>query len=71
MSRRLEHYASGGRDVTEGEHVGDGRDNPNKSLFVSGFELTEQEKQDLLAFLRALTDRDFLEDQRFSDPFAE
>ena len=67
----IDHYAAGGRNVTEGEHVGDGRENPNKSLFVSGFDITEQQKQDLLAFLRALTDPAFLEDPRFSDPFAD
>lgn len=54
-----------------GLHVGDGRENPNESLFVSGFELTDQEREDVLAFLRALTDRSFVEDPRFSDPFAE
>ena len=34
-------------------------------------EITEQEKQDLLAFLRALTDEDLLSSPKFSDPFAE
>lgn len=67
----IDHYAAGGRNVTEGDHIGDGRDNPNKSIFVGGFELTDSERQDLLAFLRALTDRSFVENPAFRDPFAD
>lgn len=66
----VDHYAAGGRNVTEGPWVGDGRTNPNKSLFVSGFEITGEEKADLVAFLESLTDDTFLTDPRFSDPFA-
>ena len=40
------------------------------SPFVRGFSLTIQERQDLVAFLEALTDTGFLTDPRFSDPFA-
>lgn len=67
----VDHYAAGGRDVTAGDHIGDGRDNPNKSIFVNGFELSDPERDDLLAFLRALTDRSFVEDPAFRDPFAD
>ena len=67
----VEHYARGGRRVESGPNAGDGRDNPNKSSFLNGFEITEQEKQDLLAFLRALTDEELLSSPKFSDPFAE
>jgi cytochrome c peroxidase len=67
----IDMYAAGGRNLTEGPYVGDGRANPNKSIFVRGFTLTEQEREDILAFLRALTDEDFLEDPAFSDPWAE
>lgn len=67
----IDHYAAGGRNVTEGDFVGDGRENPNKSPFVHGFEITAEEKADVIAFLRALTDRGSLEDPRFADPFAE
>ena len=34
-----------------------------------GLYLTEQEKADLVAFLKSLTDREFLTDQRFADPY--
>jgi cytochrome c peroxidase len=46
-----------------------GHRNPYKSDFVKGFTLTRQERADLLAFLRSLTDSSFLTDPRFSTPF--
>jgi cytochrome c peroxidase len=67
----LDHYARGGRLIESGPDAGDGRDNPNKSALLNGFAMTEREKQDLLAFLRALTDEDLLTNPAFSDPFAE
>lgn len=33
--------------------------------------MTDQEKQDMLAFLRALTDHDLLTNPAYSDPFAQ
>ncbi|MEM6960581.1 MAG: di-heme enzyme, partial [Myxococcota bacterium] len=66
----LDHYAAGGRLLTEGLHVGDGRDNPFKSPFVRGFELTETEKEALIAFLESLTDEALLTDPRFENPYA-
>ncbi len=65
----LDTYAAGGRNVTDGPYVGDGRDNPNKSIFVHGFVMADDEKADMLAFLRSLTDDEFVTDPRFSDPF--
>lgn len=65
----LLHYARGGRRIDSGPAAGDGSQNPNKSLFVRSFTLTEPEKQDVLEFLRALTDPELLSDPRFSDPF--
>ncbi|MCH7664363.1 MAG: di-heme enzyme [Acidobacteria bacterium] len=53
-------YAEGGR--------GSGRSSPLKSKLVSGFALDIQEQTDLVAFLKALTDRGFLTDPRFEDP---
>ncbi|MEZ4257366.1 MAG: di-heme enzyme [Polyangiales bacterium] len=66
----IDHYAAGGRFIMSGENAGDGRANPNKNPFISGFELTEQERGDLLAFLRSLTDTDFVTNPEFADPFA-
>lgn len=67
----LDIYAAGGREVSTGPNAGDGRANPLKSAFVSGFILTDQEREDVLAFLDSLTDESFLTDPRFSDPFGE
>ncbi len=63
----VEHYARGGRLLESG----DGKENPNKSSFIKGFFINEQEKADLIAFLHALTDDDLLTNPAFSDPFAE
>jgi len=63
-------YERGGRLVDRGPHAGDGRANPNKSPFVGGFTLTSEQRADLLAYLRALTDDSFLHDPTLSDPFA-
>lgn len=67
----IEHYARGGRLIESGPYAGDGRDNPNKSALLNGFAITEQEKQDLIAFLRALTDEDLITNPAYSDPFAQ
>ena len=58
--------------MINGEDVsGDGRDNPNKSNFLNGFEITDQEREDVVAFLRALTDEEFLTNPAHSDPFTD
>lgn len=64
----ISHYARGGRLIEEGPHAGDGRRNPFKSEFIRGFELSDSERNDLLAFLRSLTDETILSDLRWSDP---
>lgn len=65
------HYQRGGRLVEEGPHAGDGRLSPYKSEFVTGFELTDEERSDLIAFLQSLTDTSVTTDERFSNPFAD
>ena len=60
LSEVIDIYAAGGRNIESGQYQGDGRVNALKSQFIKGFELTAQEKQDLLAFLDTLTDREFL-----------
>ncbi len=66
----LDHYAAGGRLITSGPHAGDGRQHPNKSDLISLIDLNPQEKADIIAFLKTLTDEEFLRNPRFSDPFA-
>ncbi|MCB9560781.1 MAG: di-heme enzyme [Kofleriaceae bacterium] len=63
-------YARGGRLITTGPNAGDGALNPNKNALVAGFEIDAGERDDLLAFLRALTDEAFLTDPTLADPFA-
>jgi len=66
----LDFYAAGGRHITSGPLAGDGRANPFKSGLVTLIRLSEQDKADLVAFLRTLTDQDFLNDPKHADPFA-
>ena len=65
----IDHYARGGRKIDDGEFAGDGRLSPFKSEFISGFELAESERADLVAFLHSLTDASVLTEDRWSDPF--
>jgi cytochrome c peroxidase len=37
-------------------------------ILVKGIELSEQDKSDIIAFLKTLTDQTFLHDRRFADP---
>ena len=65
----LRFYAAGGRNITQGPHAGDGRANRFKSDLVGLIDLNDQEQADLVAFLKTLTDHDFLNDPRHADPF--
>ena len=64
----LDHYERGGRLIENGPYAGDGRRSPFKSEFIRGFELSEAERADLIAFLGALTDEELLTAARFADP---
>ena len=65
----LDHYAAGGRTVSEGPHVGVGSESPLKNTFIHGFTLTSAERADVLELLNSLTDERFLNDPAFADPF--
>jgi cytochrome c peroxidase len=69
LSLVLDHYAAGGRTLSSGMYAGVGAENPLKDPLLHGFTLTESERADLLEFLESLTDRTFLADPRFADPF--
>jgi len=69
LEEAIDHYRTGGRTIKTGPLAGAGFDNPNKSEFIKSFELSAQEKADLLNFLRSLTDERLLSDPRFSDPW--
>ena len=64
----LKHYAAGGRHLSSGPHAGDGRANPYKSDLISRIDLSEQEQADIIAFLKTLTDHEFLQNPRFAKP---
>ncbi|WP_406625622.1 MbnH family di-heme enzyme [Acidovorax sp. SDU_ACID1] len=65
----VDFYAAGGRQVNEGPHAGDGRANPHKNDLINQIDLNAQERADLVAFLKTLTDHSFLCSARFSSPF--
>lgn len=67
----LDHYAAGGRTISDGPDAGIGRDNPLKSSFVPGFEMTDQERADMIAFLNSLTDEDFLTNPAYANPWIQ
>lgn len=60
-----QHYAVKGRAAT-GRHG----PNPLRSPLVAGFEISDAEVDDVVAFLESLTDRTFLSDPRWRDPWA-
>ncbi|MEZ4587126.1 MAG: di-heme enzyme [Gemmatimonadales bacterium] len=66
----IDHYAAGGRTIASGPLAGVGSANPHKSAFVKGFTLTAEERRALLDYLDALTDGQFVADQRFANPWA-
>ena len=67
----LDHYAAGGRTIADGAYAGAGHDNPNKDSRIKGFRLTPRNREDLLAFLRSLTDEELTRDPRFSNPWVK
>lgn len=54
----IDHYAAGGR----------AHSNPNKDPLIGGFEISAEDRKNLIAFLETLTDRELLRDPRFADP---
>ena len=65
----VDHYARGGRLIEKGPNAGDGRSSPLKSEFIRGFDVTDQERDDLIAFLHSLTDYKALTKTEWSNPF--
>ena len=67
----INHYAAGGRTVSDGPNAGVGADHPNKIGLLVGFDATEDEINDLIAFLETLTDSSFLNNPAYGDPWPE
>lgn len=67
----IDHYSRGGTLTEDGPHAGDGKFNPFKSELLTGFFITTEEREDLLAFFDALTDEEFLTNPAHANPFEE
>ena len=67
----VRHYERGGRLIPDGPLAGDGKENPNKSDFLTGFPLTNTQRAEVIEFFKSLTDHEFLSDPRFANPFPE
>lgn len=65
----LDSYAGHGRNIEHGPERGDGRASPLKDPRIDRIRLDEQDKADIVAFLKTLTDDALITDARFSDPF--
>ena len=71
LEEMLDIYAAGGRHIAAGQpNAGDGRLNPYKSDLIPNMNLGTQDKADLIAFLKTLTNEDFLTNPAHADPFA-
>lgn len=62
-------YSRGGRKIDSGPLAGDGAGSPLKSDLIVRIDLSPQEKSDLVAFLKTLTDEDLLSSSRIADPW--
>jgi cytochrome c peroxidase len=71
LSEMIHNYANGGRLITSGENAGDGRISPVKDGFIVSFDITDDEVNDVVEFLKSLTDESFVTNPRFSDPWLE
>ncbi|MBL8442481.1 MAG: di-heme enzyme [Zoogloeaceae bacterium] len=69
LEKVLSFYAAGGRLITSGPNAGDGRTNPFKSDLIALIDLSLDEQADIVAFLKTLTDHEFLENPKHADPF--
>jgi cytochrome c peroxidase len=66
----IDAYARGGREILSGPTPGDGAENPYKSALLTGFDITDGERADLLTFLdEGLTDEGLLARESLSTPF--
>ena len=71
LEQVLDFYAGHGRVIDSGPNKGDGRKNPLKDPRIDKINLTAQDKSDVIAFLKTLTDAEFLTNPRYSNPLGE
>lgn len=65
----IKHYARGGTLTAGGPNAGDGKFNPLKSGLIQGFNASDQEIEDIIAFIESLTDTSLTLNPNLSDPF--
>jgi len=64
-------YAAGGRNIENGPNAGDGRENPFRDGFISGFDIDENDIQNVIAYLNSLSDFELINNPRFATPWEE
>ncbi len=64
----LDFYGDHGRVIETGPNAGDGRASPFKEAVVNDIALSAQDKADLVAFLKTLTDDEFVTNPALADP---
>ena len=69
LEAALDHYSAGGRTLVDSAYAGVGSRNPNKDPLIHGFQLSPEQRGDLIAFLESLTDEGVLHDPRFANPW--
>lgn len=69
LTNVIDHYADGGRNCTDANCTSTDRNNRRVSSFVPGFKPTGTEVSDILAFLKSLTDCDFVNNEAYSNPW--
>ena len=67
----LRSYARGGRLLESGPYPGDGAQNPYKSELVNGFEMSDEEMNDLMSFLSSLSDNTAMTRPGLQSPFCQ
>lgn len=69
LAEVVDAYAGGGRKIQEGIYKGDGSKNPCKHSFISGFDISETDKINLISFLQSLSDISFINHPSYQNPF--
>jgi len=64
-------HSVGGRIINIGKLKGDGTKNVHKDKLIFAKQFSEDEKKNLVNFLKSLTDREFITNKNYSDPFTK
>jgi cytochrome c peroxidase len=71
LTEVIDNYANGGRTILQGEYKGNGTKNLYKHPLIKGFEITDVDKKNLIAFLLSLSDSNFIKNSQYQNPFTE